>query len=199
MKNNLIIIDNNIIEYKIEIENFYKLIKSLYLEIDNINNNKNNILLLKSNIINNELDLKNNKVVIDSINLFFKELININREITAILNKWKSNFAGKKGLEFLIKDIKEKLILPFKQEQLKYDLLIKEKINNEEITLKEQSKIKTTIGIRTYKKLIIDEINIDLLDKKYLMPNETWITLDIKQNNNIIISGVKYHFEEIKK
>lgn len=192
--NNLIKVDYSVISYKNELEQFYKKVKNLFEEINKLNQQKDLFNELVPAIINNESDLKQNKASIDAINTIFKSLEIINNDIKKTLNNWKSNFAGINGLDNKIKLLKEELIQPFKEEQLKYDQHIKETK-----TLKEQAETKTTIGIRTYNVIQIDEVDISKLDSKYLSYDESLIKSDIKNNPNIIINGVTYRIIEIKK
>lgn len=194
MANELIKLDYSIETYKPELEQFYKKIKNLFIEITKLNTQKELFKDLVPSVINNEADLKQNKACIDSINTLFKPLEIINNDIKKTLNNWKSNFAGKNGLDNLIDNLKQELIQPFKQEQLKYDQLI-----SETKTLKEQAEIKTTIGIRTYKVVVFDEIIPTDVPMRYWSLNETLVREDIKKNPNIEIRGIKYHIEEVKK
>jgi|GEM_PF-4337918 len=154
MSNQLINVDFSVENYKNDLQEFYKKVKSLFEELKNLNEKKETILkIVEPFKINNETQLKMNKQAIDTINNFFKPLEIINNEIKKLLNNFKSNFAGQKGLDHIVDNFKKELIQPLKNEQLKYDAFIKETK-----TLKEQAEIKTTIGIRTYKVVVLDEI-----------------------------------------
>ncbi len=168
--NQLINIENyNINEYKTEIESFYKNIKQLLAELINLNDTipyLESFIKERNKDINNEIDLKNNKYILDTINTNFKNLENYNVIIKKQLNNWKSIFAGQNGLDTLIKNKKEELLLPVKQKQIEYDTQIKENS-----TLKEQSQTKTTLGLRKYTTYKILSIDADILDKEYWIIN----------------------------
>lgn len=192
--NQLINIENyNIKEYKTEIESFYKNLKQLIEEVINLNDK---IPYLESYIkqsnkdIINEIDLKDNKKILDTISLEFKNIENYNVIIKKQLNNWKSVFAGQNGLDTLIKNKKEELLLPVKQKQIAYDNQIKETK-----TLKEQSKTKTTLGLRQYTTYKILSIDADILDKEYWIINESAILIALK--SGIEVKGVT--FEVIKE
>lgn len=192
--NQLINIENyNIKEYKTEIESFYKNLKQLIAEVINLNDK---IPYLESYIkqsnkdIINEIDLKDNKKILDTISLEFKNIENYNVIIKKQLNNWKSVFAGQNGLDTLIKNKKEELLLPVKQKQIAYDNQIKETK-----TLKEQSKTKTTLGLRQYTTYKILSIDADILDKEYWIINESAILIALK--SGIEVKGVT--FEVIKE
>lgn len=192
--NQLINVDYSVVTYKKDLEHLYSKIKLLFNEINNINNKKDLLSSLIPIEITNELELRSNKTAIDTISLLFKSLETINNDIKKTLNNWKSNFAGINGLDSKIKLLKDELIQPFKDEQIKYDEYIK---NTK--TLKEQAETKTTIGIKTYNVIQIDNVDISKLDSKYLTYNESLIKEDIKNNPNIEIKGVSYRIVEIKK
>ncbi|WP_425380751.1 hypothetical protein [Spiroplasma endosymbiont of Polydrusus pterygomalis] len=192
--NQLINIENyNIKEYKTEIESFYKNLKQLIVEVINLNDK---IPYLESYIkqsnkdIINEIDLKDNKKILDTISLEFKNIENYNVIIKKQLNNWKSVFAGQNGLDTLIKNKKEELLLPVKQKQIAYDNQIKETK-----TLKEQSKTKTILGLRQYTTYKILSIDADILDKEYWIINESAILIALK--SGIEVKGVT--FEVIKE
>lgn len=194
--NNLINIEKyNIKEYKTEIEVFYSNLKQLIVEVINLNNKMEyleDIITQQNKDIKNELDLKNNKSLIDNINNNFKNVENFNNVIKKQLNNWKSTFAGMNGLDTLIKNKKEELLKPIKQKQIDYDNYIKENS-----TLKEQSKTKTTIGLREYKKYRILSINADILPKEYWEINESAILSALKMGKDI--KGVTYEIiKELK-
>lgn len=192
--NQLINVDYSVVTYKKDLEELYSKIKLLFNEINNINNKKDLLSSLVAIEITNELELRSNKTAIDTISLLFKSLETINNDIKKTLNNWKSNFAGINGLDSKIKLLKDELIQPFKDEQIKYDEYIK---NTK--TLKEQAETKTTIGIKTYNVIQIDNVDISKLDSKYLTYNESLIKEDIKKDNNININGVFYRIVEVKK
>lgn len=194
--NQLINIKNyNIKEYKTEVEQFYNNLKQLIAELISLNDTipyLESFIKERNKDITNEIDLKNNKYILDTIHTNFKNLENYNAIIKKQLNNWKSTFAGQKGLDTLIKNKKEELLLPIKLKQIEYDNQIKENS-----TLKEQSQTKTTLGLREYKKYKILSINGDILDKEYWIINEVAILNAIK--SGIEVKGVTYEIiKELK-
>lgn len=187
--NQLINIENyNIKEYKTEIESFYKNLKQLIAEVINLNDKMpylESYIKLSNKDIINEIDLKDNKKILDTISLEFKNIENYNVIIKKQLNNWKSVFAGQNGLDILIKNKKEELLLPVKQKQINYDNQIKETK-----TLKEQSKTKTTLGLRQYTTYKILNIDADILDKEYWVINESAILTALK--SGIEVKGVTF-------
>lgn len=187
--NQLINIENyNIKEYKTEIESFYKNLKQLIAEVINLNDKMpylESYIKQSNKDIINEIDLKDNKKILDTISLEFKNIENYNVIIKKQLNNWKSVFAGQNGLDTLIKNKKEELLLPVKQKQINYDNQIKETK-----TLKEQSKTKTTLGLRQYTTYKILNIDADILDKEYWVINESAILTALK--SGIEVKGVTF-------